>query len=121
MSLRSHPKMIWQGEPVWNPSSWSWMTTIGTAASASSEGIEKYGKLKSVRQFSDHKGVAAIELIVGFEKAAFSAVIRLDDAAAIADLYTVLGCLHGYSLQQIGDLELTRSPRILAKYPQLYT
>jgi hypothetical protein len=113
--------MIWQGQPVWTPSSWSWMTTIGTAASASSEGIEKYGKLKSVRQFSDRQTGAAIELIVGFEKAAFSAVIRLDDPTAIPDLYRVLGYLNGYSLQQIGDLEVAHSSRISAKDPQLST
>ena len=79
MTLRTHPKMTWEGKSVWDdPSSWGWITTIyGSATSV--QGIEKSGRLISVRPFSDKHRGAAIELLVGFEKAVFSTVIRLDD------------------------------------------
>jgi hypothetical protein len=119
MTLRNHPKMKWQGQPVWNPSTWSWMTTIAGDKNDRTDGIDQYGKLISVRQFTEPKNGAALEVLVGFEKAVFSAVLRLDEAAAIADLFTVLDSLHGYSLAQIGELELLRSSsRIAAKQPQ---
>jgi hypothetical protein len=118
MTLRNHPKMKWQGEPVWNPSTWSWLTTIGGGETGPTDGIDRHGKLMRVRQFTEHTSGAAIEILVGFEKAVYSAVIRLDEAEAIADLFTLLDSLHGYSLVQIGEVDLSHSSRILAKGPQ---
>lgn len=103
MTVRTHPKMIWQGKPLWNPSSWSWVT-IGATASA--EGIEKRGRLITARQFSRKTGGAAIELLVGFEGAHYSAVIQLDDPESIPALHKKLEPLRGFSLQEIGNLEL---------------
>jgi hypothetical protein len=118
MNLRTHPKMKWQGQPAWNPASWSWMTTIEIGASRSSEGIESYGKLISVRQFPEKNGGAALELLVGFEKAVYSAVIRLDDSSAIPDLFAVLDSLHGHSLKEIGNIQLANvSSRIVEEKP----
>jgi hypothetical protein len=106
---------MWQGKPVWDdPCSWGWITTIyGSATSV--QGIEKSGRLKSVRPFQEKDGGAALELLVGFEKAVFSTVIRLDDSAAISDLFKVLDSLHGYSLKEIGDLRVLESPQIIAQ------
>lgn len=95
------------------------MTTIELGASSSSEGIENYGTLISVREFPEKSGSSALELLVGFEKAVFSAVIRLDDPSAIPGLFAVLDSLHGYSLKQIGSVRLANfSSRIVAKQPE---
>jgi hypothetical protein len=110
--------MAWQGQPAWNPSSWSWTTTIEPRDDGSAEGIEQYGKLRSARQFSEKNGGEAIEILVDFEKAVHSAVIRLDDPAAIADLFTLLDGLQGYSLNEIGEVELSESSRITVKQAQ---
>jgi hypothetical protein len=118
MTLRTHPKMRWQGQPAWTPSSWAWTTTIEPRRDGSAEGIEQYGKLRSVRQFSENNGGEAIEILVDFEKAVYSAVIRLDDPAAVADLFTVLGGSQGYLLSEIGEVELSGSSRITAKQAQ---
>jgi hypothetical protein len=107
--------MTWAGKPVWDdPSSWGWITTI-YGSPTSVQGIEKSGRLVSVRPFSDKDGGAAIELLVGFEKAVFSTVIRLDDSAAISDLFKVLDSLHGYSLKEIADVPVVDSPQIIAQ------
>jgi hypothetical protein len=96
------------------------MTAFGGEKNGSTDGIGRCGHLISVRQFTEsQKGSAAIEVLVGFEKAVFSTVIRLDEPAAVADLFTLLDSLHGYSLAHIGDLELLRSSsRIVAKQPE---
>jgi hypothetical protein len=116
MTLRTHPKMTWQGKPVWDPSSWAWMSTIQLEANRSTDGIERSGRLISVRPFNEKNGNGAIEILVGFEKAIFSAVIRLDDPAAIPDLIRILDSLHGYCLKEIGNIELARfTSRIVTK------
>jgi hypothetical protein len=116
MTLRTHPKMTWQGQPVWNPASWAWMTTLQVEANCSIDGIEKFGRLISVRPFNEKNGNGAIEILVGFERAVFSAVIRLDDPAAIPDLMRILDSLHGSCLKEIGNIELARfTSRIVAK------
>jgi hypothetical protein len=115
MTLQTHPKMRWQGQPAWDPSSWSWTTTIEPRDAGRAEGIEERGRLRSVRHFSEKNGGEAIEILVDFEKAVYSAVIRLDEPAAIAGLVTVLGGLQGYSLKEIGEVELSESSRITAR------
>jgi hypothetical protein len=108
--------MTWQGKPVWDPSSWAWMTTIQLEANRSTDGIERFGRLISVRSFDENNGNRAIEILVGFEKAVFSAVIRLDDAGAIPDLIKILDSLHGFCLKEIGNIELARfTSRIVVK------
>jgi hypothetical protein len=104
LSLRSHPKMTWEGKPLWNPSSWPWVITIG--ATVSVEGIEEAGRLVTARQCREKDGGNAIELLVGFERARFSTVIRLDDSAAIPGLFKRLNPLRGFTLKEIGDIEL---------------
>ena len=105
---------MWQGKPVWVPSAWTWIT-IGVNA-VQPPGISRGSRLKSVRQFPDKKAGAAIELLVGFKKAIFSTVIRLDDAAAVNDLFKILDSLHGYSLETIGKTPVARlSSQIVAK------
>jgi hypothetical protein len=104
LPLRSHPKMTWQGKPLWNPSSWPWVITIG--ATVSVEGIDEAGRLVTARQCREKDGGNAIELLVGFEHARFSTVIRLDDPEAIPDLFKRLNPLRGFTLKEIGDIEL---------------
>lgn len=112
MNLRTHPKLTWRGKPVWDPSAWHWLTTIGGTTS-SAEGIEKYGRLLNIRQFREKKGVAAIEILVRFDQVVYSTVIRLDDPTVIAGLLDVLDSLHGYSLNKIGSLRLSPSSQII--------
>lgn len=101
------------------------MTTVEVEANGSTEGIERFGRLISARPFAEKNAGAAIELLVGFEKAVFSAVIRLDDPAAIPDLCKILDSFHGHSLREIGNTELARIPsRITVKLkssePEMY-
>jgi hypothetical protein len=108
--------MIWQGKPAWDPSSWTWMTTIELESNRSPDGIERLGTLVSVRPFNEKNGNAAIEILVSVEKAVLSAVIRLDDPAVIPDLIGILDSLYGYSLKEIGNIPLSRlTSRIVAK------
>lgn len=104
-ALRMHPKMTWQGEPLWNPSSWPWVVTIGVTVSV--EGIEEEGRLVTARLCREKNGGSAIEILVGFEGARFSTVIRLDDPAAIHALFKNLNPLRGFTLKEIGDIELS--------------
>jgi hypothetical protein len=91
------------------------MTTIQLETNRSSDGIERFGRLISVRPFNE-KNTPAIELLVGFEKAVFSAVIRLDDPAAIPDLIKILDSVNGFSLREIGNVQLARfTSRIVPK------
>jgi hypothetical protein len=95
------------------------MTTIDQGETGPTDGIERHGKLLNVRQFNEHNDGAAIEILVELQKAVYSTVLRLDESAAIADLFTLLDGLHGYSLAQIGEVELSRNTsRIIAKEPQ---
>jgi hypothetical protein len=92
------------------------MTTIELESNRSSDGIERLGRLISVRPFNEKHGNAAIEILVSVEKAVFSAVIRLDDPAAIPGLITILDSLYGYSLKEIGNIQLARfTSRVVAK------
>jgi len=114
--LRTHPKITWQNKAAWEPASWSWMSSIEREASGAAEGFERHGRLISVRAFKDKKSGAAIELLVGFEKAIFSAVMRLDDPAVVPDLLKILESLQGCSLLEIGNAELARiSSRLVLK------
>ncbi|HWO41376.1 MAG TPA: hypothetical protein VNO43_06190 [Candidatus Eisenbacteria bacterium] len=108
MRLRTHPKITWQNKAAWEPASWSWMSTIESGTNQAAGEIERRGRLISVRAFKDKKSGAAIELLVGFEKAVFSAVMRLDDPGVVPDLLKILESLHGCSLLEIGNAELAR-------------
>src|ERR1043166_6529717 len=104
MQLRTNPKLKWQGQPVWDPPSWSWVHTVGLPAAP---GVIQQGKLVSARPFSDGTGTAAIELTVAFEGVICSTLLRLDDSALIPLLSEQLKELRGFTLKQIGEMELT--------------
>jgi hypothetical protein len=78
--------------------------TIG--ATVSVEGIEEAGRLVTARQCREKDGGNAIELLVSLEHARLSVVIRLDDPAAIPALFKRLNPLRGFTLKEIGDIEL---------------
>jgi len=104
MQLRTNPKLKWQGKPVWDPPSWSWVHTVGLPAAP---GVIQQGKLVSARPFSDGTGTAAIELTVAFEGVSCSTLLRLDDSTFIPMLSEQLKELRGFTLKQIGEMELT--------------
>jgi hypothetical protein len=104
MTLRTDPRITWRGKPAWNPSSWDWITTVDGKPVA--RGIERHGRLVSVRSFEDSNGHAAIEILVRIKNVVYSAVVRLDDVRIASDLFTLLDSLHGWSLKEIGDMQL---------------
>jgi hypothetical protein len=101
-TLRTDPKMQWQGNPVWAPYSWSWAAAGVTTAA---KGGEKACRLLSVHNFPEKDGGSALQLLVGFERTCFSTVLRLDDSAGIAGLFKRLSALQGFSLKEIGEVE----------------
>ena len=101
-TLRTDPKMQWQGTHVWDPYSWSWATAGITAAG---EGGEKGCRLLSVHYFPDKDSGSALKLLVGHERTCFSTVLRLDDSAGIPELFKKLSALKGRSLKEIGETE----------------
>ena len=103
MKLRTNPKLKWQGNPVWDPSSWSWVHTIGLNTSPS--GVED-GKLVNARFFTDNDRVAVIELSVAFEGLRCSTLLRLDDSSSIVSLSKQLNALRGFTLKEIGDMDI---------------
>jgi len=103
MQLRANPKLKWQGNPIWDPPSWSWVHTIGLPTSPN---LIHRGKLISARTFADRGGVAAIELTVAFEGVKCSTVLRLDNPALVTSFSEQLKKLRGFTLKQIGEMEL---------------
>ena len=101
-TLLNDPKMLWQGNPVWDPYSWSWATAGVTAAG---EGSEKGFRLLSVHDFPEKDGGSALRVLVGLGRTSFSTVLRLDDAAGIPKLFRKLSALKGFSLKEIGEVE----------------
>lgn len=101
-TLRTDPKMEWQGNPVWDPYSWSWATAGVTTVN---EGCKKDLWLLRVHDFPEEDGAAALQIIIGLEKTCFSTVLRLDDVAGIPRLFKKLQALLGYSLKEIGEVE----------------
>ena len=70
-------------------------------------GVIQQGKLVSARSFADRGSVAAIELTVAFEGVMCSTLLRLDDPALILSLSEQLNELRGFTLKQIGEMELS--------------
>ena len=104
MQLQRHPKLKWQGNPLWDPPSWNWVHTIGTPVAP--DAIQE-GKLVNARPFADRNGVSAIELTVAFKGVTCSTLLRLDNSAAIPKLSEQLNELRGFTLKQIGTMELS--------------
>ena len=104
MKLRENKNLRWQGKPLWNPSVWTWVHTIGHTASP--HGIEK-AKLINARPFTDNDGCAAIEVSVAHERTLFSTILRLDGAVDTPMLCSQLNELRGLTLREIGDMEIT--------------
>jgi hypothetical protein len=101
-NLLTDPKMLWQGNPVWDPYSWSWATAGVTVAG---EGSEKGFRLLSVHDFPEKAGGAALQVRVALGRTCFSTVLRLDDASGIPKLFKKLHALQGFSLKEIGEME----------------
>ena len=101
-TLRTDAKMEWQGNPVWDPYSWSWATAGATTVN---EGCEKDLRLLSVHDFPEKDGGPALQVLIGLEKMCFSTILRLDDDAGIPKLFKKLQALRGYSLEEIGEVE----------------
>ena len=101
-TLRTDPKMQWQGSLVWDPYFWSWATAGVTAAAESSE---KDFRLLSVHHFPEKDGGSALRLLISLGRTCFSTVLRLDDSAAIPKLFQKLRGLQGFSLKEIGEAE----------------
>jgi hypothetical protein len=104
MKLCENQNLRWQGKPLWNPSAWMWLHTIGHTASP--EGIEK-AKLVTARPFTDKDGRAAIEFSVAHQRTLLSTILRLDGPVNTPALCSQLNELRGLTLREIGDMEIT--------------
>jgi hypothetical protein len=103
MRLQESQKFLWQGKPFWNPSAWTWVHTFGRTGHP--DRIEK-ARLATARPFTDKDGTAAIELSVALERTRFSTLLRLDDSAGIPRLSKQLNALRGFTLKEIGEMEI---------------
>ena len=101
-TLLTDPKMVWQGNPVWDPYSWTWATVGVTAAG---EGIEKDFRLLSVDDFPERDGGSSLQVLIGLGRTSFSTVLTLDDAAGIPELFKKLRAVQGFSLKEIGEID----------------
>ena len=101
-TLLTDPKMLWQGNPVWDPYSWSWATAGVTAIG---ESIEKGFRLLSVDDFPEKDGGSSLQILIGLGRTSFSTVLRLDDAAGIPELFKKLRAVQGFCLKEIEEME----------------
>ena len=104
MRLRNNPKLRWNAEPLWDPASWKWVYSVGVPTVP---GSIADGKLASARAFSDSEGIPAIELTVSFNRTMCSTILRLDDAASTTRFAQQLNELRGFTLKQIGEMDIS--------------
>lgn len=104
MKLRDNKNLRMEGAPLWNPSAWIWVHTIGHTVSP--DGIER-AKLVTARPFTDNDGCAAIEFSVAHERTLLSTVLRLDGEVDTPALCSRLNELRGLTLREIADMEIT--------------
>ena len=101
MQLRTHPKMKWEGFSNWPP------TWGGSYGSGDIFPIGEEGNLKDVEMLEeDQAELRGLTLTIEHRGNTSSGLLYCDDTTVVPRLYDILrGCL-GWSISQIGDLDV---------------
>ena len=102
MKLREHPLLSYRGIPSWPPV-WLW-----TAVQEDKKPIGEVGTLSEVR-------LSLIEppnkcfLLIDHDEAVYMGCLLINDLAFCAQIAQLLQGYYGYSIRDIGDIDLSRT------------
>lgn len=98
MQLRYHPLMSFEGKPNWPP---PWLGSSDSTKTLSGE----IGVLKHV--VKDIITENRCFLMIEYDDVGYVGVLKFNDAAFCAHISTLFEQYIGYTIQQIGDLDLS--------------
>jgi len=100
MKLREHPKMRWQGQPIWPP-----------MFGGNYSGLERFpqdeqGILRDVIVSPSYVATESLTLVTEFEGHTFSAELFFDDLRFLNTIYPSVRACIGQPVHCVGDVEV---------------